>query len=625
MKGVWGKYAFINLSTQKIEIYEIPTSWYEKHLGGRGIAARIAIEEVVKKQIKVDPLGENNILIFGTGPWQGTGCPGSGKFVLAGWSPKTRTFNESYAGGAFGHKLALTGYDGVLIVGKAEEPCFVLLLDDQISVEPANEIWGLYTGDCEDWLREKYGSFVSVASIGPAGEKGVKFACVISDYCHAAGRPGFGAVMGAKRLKALVVGGRKIPPIHNQTEFRTAAKQFRQLCQENPNLRKLSKYGTAGEVLLLDSLGILPTRNFKCGSFSAAERISGEYMAETILVGHGTCAGCPVACDPRVKTEFAGEKVIPKYGGPEYETIASFGSLCLVDDLRVIALANQKCNQYGLDTISTGVLLAFLMEATELGVLEPSKGIRWGDGARLIELIDKIGRREGIGDFLAEGLDTVAKEMRAEDFAAVIKGVEVPMHEPRGKKGLAISYATSPRGATHLEAIHDELLEGSQAPTPELGVTNPVNRLAWENKAMLCKLYEDLYSFVNSIIICGFLSWNQATCTKYYPFPLIRRILNAVTGLEITAEEMLRIGERNYVLRKIIAALDGYSKKDDKLPPRLMQPLEDCIIAGESIDPNKLQKAIDEYYTLRGFDEFGPTDEKLQELNLTELKGLIKR
>lgn len=625
MKGVWGRYAYIDLSTSKVEDYVIPPSWYEKHLGGRGIGARILIEEIVRKRRDVDPLGEENPLIFGTGPLQGTGAPGSGKHMVMGWSPKTGTANESYAGGFWGHTLAMSGYDGLIISGRANQPCYISLIDGKIELHSANSLWGLTTGECEDKLKKLHGNQIRVVCIGPAGENLVKFACIINDRSRAAARPGFGAVMGSKNLKAIVVGGGSRRPVANLAGLRIAIRDFAQLIKANPVFQELGKYGTSGSVPVLNELGILPTRNFQEGSFSHAEDISGQKMAETILVGRDTCAGCPVRCKRVVRTEFAGEQVLEEYGGPEYETLGAFGSLCLVDDLRAIALANQKCNQYGLDTISTGVLIAFLMEATERGLFKKGGGIRWGDGEALVKYVEMIAKREGIGDFLAQGLKSVAKELGGEEFAVHIKGVEVPLHEPRGKKGLAISYATSPRGATHLEAMHDEMLEGVDLPTPEIGVVKPINRFSWDHKAQLCKVYEDLYSFVDSAIICGFVSWNQAAAGKYYPFPAIRRILNMATGLELDAQEMMTIGERNYVIRRILSAYSGYTRSDDNLPARLKEPLRGGAAKGEDIPDDVLQRVIDKYYQLRGFDRYGPTDEKLGKLDLSELGGLIKR
>jgi len=624
MNGVYNQYAHVDLSNRRTSTYSIPSEWYLKHLGGRGIGTRILIEEIVRKGGCSDPLGEENVIVFSTGPMQGTGAPGSGKYAVLSWSPKTFTLNESYAGGFFGHVLAMSGYDGLIVTGKSDVPCYVTILNGKISIEPAERLWGLSTGECESALKAIHGDQVRVACIGIAGEKLIRFSCIISDRNRAAGRPGFGAVMGSKMLKAIVVGGTNKPSYARPRDLQTAISEFSQMTRSNPALQDLGTYGTGNDVTQLNLLGVLPTRNFTSGYFERAEAICGKTMAKTILTGRDTCAGCPVRCKRVVKTSFLGSPVLEKYGGPEYETLAAFGSLCLVDNLDAIALANQKCNQYGLDTISTGVLMAFLMEVSERGISWGAT-IDWGDAEQVIRLIDLIAHREGVGNFLAQGLSSVSQELNAEEFAVHIKGVEVPMHDPRGKKGLAISYATSPRGATHLEAMHDTMLETTEAPTPEIGVTTSSERLSWDGKAEVCKLYEDLFSFVNSVIICSFVSWNQAAAGPFYPFPIIRKIISAITGISLGVQDMMLIGERNYAIRKICSAASGYQRRHDDLPPRLKQALTEGACKGESIPDEQLQKQIDQYYALRGFDTFGPTDETLRRLGCGELAGLIDR
>ncbi len=626
MQGVWGRYALIDLSGRVVEDYDIPEMWYKKHLGGRGIGSRILIEEVVRKRSQIEPLGEDNIIIFGTGPMQGTAAPGAGKHFVMGWSPKTGTANESYAGGYWGHELSHTGYDGIIVTGKSEEPVYIYIEGERIQILTAKDLWGSTPADCEQLLKQRHGNLTRVAAIGRAGEALVNFACIMNDRCRAAGRPGFGAVMGSKRLKAIAVRGTMARSYSDEQDLKEAIRQFSAITRANPALKALGKHGTAASVLALNSLGELPTQNFQKGTFVGAGDITGEKLTSSLLVGRETCAGCPVRCKRVVETEIFGERVLPDYGGPEYETTAAFGSLCLIDDLKSIALASQKCNQYGLDTISTGALIAHLMEATERGFISTSDGISWGDGRKACEIIDLIAERRGLGEFLARGLSNVAAELGTSSFAVAIKGVEVPMHDPRAKKGLAISYATSPRGATHLEAMHDDMFEGPPKPTPEIGLVDPIERFSWDNKAFACKSYEDLYSFVDSCIVCGFISWNQSASKDYYPFGSIRRIINAVTGLEIDAEQMQLIGERNYVIRKIISAYSGYRITDDCLPERLKCPLKDAGPSeGEMITDEALQSAIDEYYQLRGFDAYGPTDAKLRDLDLQELAGLIER
>lgn len=611
--GWFGRYLDVDLGNEATRDYDISRTWLETHLGGRGVATRILLRETSGQE---DPLGPGNLLIFATGPFQGTGIPGAGRHAVVGRSPKTGSINEAYAGGFWAHELGTSGYDGIIIRGKADAPCYVALIDGTVEIDSADDLWGLKVAETEAVLKERHPG-ARVASIGPAGEKEVMFSCVVNDRNRAAGRPGFGAVMGAKRLKAIVVKGNTNKAIHNNAELRRLTKEFSAMLTSDPGLQVLGRYGTVCGVGTLNELGMLPTKNFQEGIFNQAHRI-GEASLERILARRDNCTGCPVRCKRVVKTTFHGHQVEERYGGPEYETVAAFGSLCLNGDLDSIALANQKCNAYGLDTISTGVVLAFVMEATERGLLDTEEGLAWGDAKGMLAMIDRVVAREGLGDLLAQGLKAAAEHLGA-DFAMHAKGLEFPLHDPRGKKGLAISYATSPRGPTHLEAMHDEMFEGNEAPTPELGITQPINRLSWENKASLCKAYEDLYSFVNSLIICGFVSWNRAASKDFYPFPMIRKLLDAITGRSIDVDEMMRIGERNYVIRRLATARDGFSQKDDRLPGRMREPLPAGASAGETVPDEVLRKTVGEYYQLRGFDDRGPIDDTLKRLGLEEL------
>ncbi|MCF7876625.1 aldehyde ferredoxin oxidoreductase C-terminal domain-containing protein, partial [Candidatus Bipolaricaulota bacterium] len=316
-----------------------------------------------------------------------------------------------------------------------------------------------------------------------------------------------------------------------------------------------------------------------------------------------------------VETQFKGEKVRPEYGGPEYETIAAFGSLCLNSDLDAIALANQKCNQYGLDTISAGDTIAFAMEASEKGLLE--EDVNWGDPEVIVDLVEKIAHREGLGEELAKGVAELEKELGA-DFAVEVKGQEVPMHEPRGKKGLGISYATTPRGANHMEGAHDTMLE-EEPLAPEIGVTEPLDRFSYEGKARPAKLFEDLRSFNNSLIMCAFTT---DMVGENYSFDTVRDILHAVTGKSLSPEEMLKIGERNYVLLRLLAAREGYSAAEDDLPERLKEPLESGVIEGEDLPQKELDEMVESYYELRWYDAQGtPREELLRELDLLDLRS----
>jgi len=611
MYGVEGRYLDVDLTEERVADYEVPARWYDLHLGGRGIAARILAEELDGSE---GPLDAGNLLIFSTGPLQGTNLGGAGRHCISAKSPKTGSVSDSYAGGYFGHQLGLSGYDGILIRGEAQRPLYLTLLGAKGRLRSAEELWGETTYETEEELIEKYQG-ARVSSIGPAGENGIRFSCIISDMGRAAGRPGFGAVMGAKKLKAVVVRGEGEKSLYDKEGFAEIRKDFaRKLVDEEG--KNFGKYGTSGGVLGLNELGILPTENFRRGEFEHADKISGESLYENYLTSRETCSGCPVRCKRVVRAEFGGEEV--NGAGPEYETVASFGSLCLNDDLSAIIVANKKCNEYGLDTISTGVTIAYAMEACEKGYLQTPRELEldWGNSKTIVELIDRIARREGFGERLADGIGVLEEELGT-NFAQQLKGQELPMHDPRGKKGLGLSYATSPRGATHVEGMHDTVFEGNDV-ARELGLEGRYDRLAVEDKAELAKVYEDLMSFTNSAIMCRFTTFNRAG--DRYIYPEVREALQAVTGKELDAEEMLTIGERNLVLLKLLAARENYDRTHDDLTDRLKSRLPCGGSAGEGLPQHTLEEMVDEYYALRGYGESGPTNEKLEELSLNELE-----
>lgn len=610
MNGVSGKYLDVDLANEKITDYDVPEKWYKLFLGGRGIAARILSEEL---QGGEDPLEPNNILVFSVGPFQGTNLGGAGRHCVAAISPKTSSISDSYAGGFFAHELALSGYDGIIVRGKSERPVYLTLIDGEGEVKSADDLWGKTTYEAESILKERYeGSRVS--SIGPAGEKEVYFSCIINDMGRAAGRPGFGAVMGSKNLKAVAVKGSQRKDYYDKETFSEVRQDFaRRLTDEEG--QEFGKYGTAGGVLGLNEMGILPTENFRRGEFEGAEQISGEKLYEDYLTERDTCTGCPVRCKRVVETKFLGEEV--HGAGPEYETIAALGSLVLNDDLSAILVANKKCNEYGLDTISTGVTIAYAMEAYEKGYINSAGGLdlTWGNAEAIIGLIDKIAKREGFGGFLAEGIEDIEEELGT-SFAQQIKGQELPMHDPRGKKGLGLSYATSPRGATHVEGMHDTVFESNKT-AGELGLGNKYDRLALEDKAKLAKVYEDLMSFTNSAIMCRFTTFNRAG--SRYIYPELREALNAVTGSNIGPEGMLKIGERGLILLKLLSFRAGYGREDDDLTDRLKSQLPSGGSKGEGLTQEDLEAMKEEYYDLRGLKKEGITKEKLKELDMDEL------
>ncbi|MBS3736135.1 MAG: aldehyde ferredoxin oxidoreductase family protein [Candidatus Bipolaricaulota bacterium] len=608
MQGYFGRYLDVSLADEEIGDYPVPEEWYEKFLGGRGIGARIMVEEL---ESGVDPLGPENIMVFATGPLQGLNIAGAGRHLVMAKSPKTNSVNGSYVGGFMAQELGKSGYDGIIIRGQASGPKYLVLKNGEAGLKDAEDLWGLETAEFEYRVQEREGD-VKVASIGKAGENLIDYSCLIFDRNRAAGRPGFGAVLGGKKLKGIAVKGedKKDPAFPDR--LKSLKGEFAKSLAEN-KADSLGKYGTSRGVDSLSESGLLPTKNFQRGEFSGAEEISGETMADTILKKRDTCSACPIRCKRVVETEFDGEQVRPKYGGPEYETVAALGSLCLNSDLDSIALANQKCNRYGLDTISTGNTIAFAMEASEKGLLDWK--VDWGDPKEIVELVEAIANKEGIGKELARGISELKEELGA-DFAVEIKGQEVPMHEPRGKKALGISYATTPRGANHMEGPHDTMLEDEPL-APELGVTEPMDRYSYEGKAEVAKIFEDLRSFNNSLVMCAFTT-NMVG--ENYSFDTVREMLKAVTGQKISPEDMLEIGERNYLLLRLLASREGYTAREDRLPERLKEPLPSGATEGEGIPEEKLDEMLSEYYELRGYDEDGmPTREILADLGIEGL------
>ena len=605
MDGLFGKLLDVDLTTGRTGEYRVPDNWQRLYLGGKGLAARI----LLKEHKRSDPLSRSNVLIYMTGPLVGQAVGGSGRHVVVTHSPLTNFFGEAYCGGFFGTELKKTGYDGLIFRGMASEPSYLTVLEGSAELHGASELWGKTSGETEDWLRGKHGRDVRVSCIGPAGENQVRFAAIISDRNRANARCGVGAVMGSKNLKAVAVKGNLKPLVHDQKAFEEARKEYtKSLTTED--MQSFGKLGTAGGVESLDHMGILPTKNFQAGSFAGASRISGQRMHDTILSDRDTCSSCPVRCKRVVQTEAGGKKVTPDYGGPEYETVAAFGSLQLNDKLEWIALANQLCNAYGLDTISAGSVIAFAMEASEQGLIEDD--IPWGDCEKVCELIEKIAHRKGIGDILAGGVKSVSEWAGGQEYAMHVKGLEVAMHEPRGKKGLGLSYAVSPRGASHMEGFHDTQI--TKVPAPDIGVNTTMNRFAMEGKADVLKKFEDARSFVNSLVLCVFDVDESADGANLH---LVRRMTAAATGLRMEREDMMKVGERVFNLARMFAVRMGVTRQDDNLPSRFKNQALPYKDRSERISQQELDSAIEAYYDVRGWDSQGkPTANHLKSIGV---------
>ena len=440
-----GKILRVDLNSRTMSEEELPEVLFRRYLGGGALSLYYLLKEL---KPGADPLGPENLLIFAASAVTGHPAAGFSRFTVAAKSPLTGAFGESEAGGWWGPELKSAGFDAVMIKGKADRPIYLWIHNGKAEIRDASHLWGQMTREAQEMIRKELGDEkVRVALIGPGGEKGVKYACILNELKHVNGRTGMGAVMGAKNLKAIAVRGDKKMALHDPEKVREIVKEVGEIWKKNPSA--LGELGTARGVMPLNAGGILPTRNFTTGTFEKAEAICGETMRDTILVSRGTCYGCPVRCKREVKVEEP-YHVDPEYGGPEYETLGALGSLCGMGDLKAIAMGNQLCGAYGIDTISTGTTIAFAMECFEKGILTPREtdGIKlqFGNAEAMVAMVEKIGKREGFGDLLAEGAKTAAEKIGkgSQNYAMHVKGQPFPIHEPRGKAGLALAYSIIP-------------------------------------------------------------------------------------------------------------------------------------------------------------------------------------
>lgn len=621
--GFLGRIIRVDLTSGSITIEKPGETFYRKYLGGKGLVAYYLLKELPGG---VDPLGPDNKLVFATGVLTGVPAPALPRFVVGAKSPLTGGFGQSEAGGFWGPELKKAGYDAIIVEGCAEKPVYLYIKDDDIQIRDAQHLWGLETGQAQEAIRWELGDDkVRLAIIGTGGENLVRYACIINELKHANGRNGLGAVMGSKKLKAIVVRGSGNIPVAEPEKIPGIRKDIIAELKAYPLTQSLYELGTAGAVISLNAGGILPTRNFNYGELETAERISGEAMAETILKRREGCYACSIRCKRAVEVSSGEITVDPKYGGPEYETIASFGSLCQIDDLVLLAKAHELCNKYSIDSISTGCSIAFAMECYEKGLLtrEDCDGleVKFGNKDVILPLIDMIAQRRGIGDILAEGTHRAAKIIGrgAEDFALTVKRQELPMHDPRGKVAVGIGYALSETGADHMTAAHDPLFANKGIVLDTifpLGITKPVGErdLTWKKirAFMYLKIW---WSFSDMAGICHFgpvprggISINN-----------IIRLLKAVTGWDTSLWELMKAGERSINMARLFNLREGFTREDDILPKRLFTPLKKGRLKGVAIPEDEFRAIISLYYAMMGWDEEGvPGKGKLLELQLAE-------
>jgi aldehyde:ferredoxin oxidoreductase len=616
--GYNGKILRVDLDKESIDVEELHENLYCRYLGGGTLALHYLLNELKPKS---DPLGPENILIFAGSVISGTPATGLSRFSVAAKSPLTNAFGEAEAGGWWIPELKFAGYDAIVIKGKASKPVYLWIHDGEVKIRDARHLWGKFSKETQEEIRRELGDErIRIASIGPAGENLVKVACILNELKHANGRTGLGAVMGSKNLKAIAVRGKKKMEVTDEESVKKLTKWLKDTYQE-PYF-SIGNLGTARVTVMLSEQGILPTFNFREGSFEGAEAISGETMSKTILVRRGTCYGCFVRCKREVQVSEP-YSVDPIYGGPEYETVAAFGSMCGIDDLKAISWANQLCNAYGLDTISTGNLISFAMECYEKGILKKGDTggmeLRFGNVEAMIRMVEMIGKREGLGEILADGISSAAEKFGkgADRFAMHVKGMPLPFHEPRGKVGVGLGYAVSPTGPDHMEFPHDPFwsTEAGIALLRPLGILEPVDVFDLGPKKVRIFIYlQQYWDLLNSLGICMF------TAKPFGPhtFNELVDYVKAVTGWQTSLFDLLKVGERHANMARIFNLREGFTSKDDTLPDRLFNPMEGGTLKGKKVDKQQFSKAIETYYEMMGWDpETGiPKKEKLAELDL---------
>jgi aldehyde:ferredoxin oxidoreductase len=627
MFGVRGAILRVDLTKGEVTSESLDEHVYKLYLGGRGLGAYLLFNEL---KPGIDPLSPENKLVFATGPLVGAPFPGNARFHVMAKSPLTSGWGEASGAGWFGIQLKRAGFDAIVVEGKSPHPVYLWVHEGEVEIRDARPLWGKVIGEVQAAIRRELEQDAAcVVSIGPGGENLVRYACVIGDLHRAAGRCGLGAVMGSKNLKAVAAYGTEEIAIADPPAIRRLAKIASKEAMDGWG-GDLQKNGTDNGLEDLSGSGRLPTKNFQETVFDGDEKITGETMTQTILKRNWHCYACPVGCIRIVEAETPYE-VDPAYGGPEYETCGSFGSMLLIDDLVTISKANELCNKYTLDTISTGVTIAFAMECYDRGLLSSEDvdglDLTWGNGEAVLALISKIANREGVGDLLAEGTKRAASRIGrgADMYAMQVKGQELPMHEPRGKKGVGLSYATSNRGACHLQTLHDDNYEMKKDLAPEIGLDTPLSRYdTGSDKARAVKVGQDLWALYDSLIVCKFTPYPAGIS-----IPTLHAIFTAVTGWDSSISDLMRIGERTWNLCRAFNVREGFTRNDDVLPARMAEPITQSVSQGQALPKDVLDAMLDSYYAHRGWDTASgrPTRTTLETLGLghvADALGLAK-
>ena len=593
----------IDLTTGRTESYRILEKWEKDFLGGASLAARLLYDSLTPN---LDPLSTEAPLLFLTGPLTGTTGPAVGRFVVCGKGPATRLWAESNCGGFWGPELRFTGYDGLWITGKADHPVYLWIQDGRLEIRDASKLWGKDTYETQDAVKQELEQpSARVAVIGPAAENGVLYAGIFCDHGRTAGRAGMGTVMGSKNLKAIAVRGSNKPPLADPTRYAELRSQMNRALKEDNQANVLHDVGTAGVANYSEYIGAMPSRYYQQGSFPNVDKISGATMTDTILKGTRACHGCVIACGRVVDL---GDGI--KRKGPEYETIVTLGPNLLIDDLKAIVRLGELCDRYGMDTISTGDTIGLAFTLFEKGIIttEDTGGLalRWGDAAIVEELIHRIARKESIGKHMAEGSLRFGQRFGAEEEAVQVNGLEVACHDPRGTSGMALSYATSPRGACHNQSDYFFVDWGHAEPS--IGIEF-MERHGGAEKARNVAIHQNWRTVNNALVMCVLAS---------VPPEMQANLINAACGYDWNIENMMRCGERGWNLKRAINNRLGLTRACDRLPKALLQPYQTGGATGFVPDFTGM---LEKYFEARGWDwESGkPTKERMHLLGLDDI------
>jgi aldehyde:ferredoxin oxidoreductase len=603
--GYANKLAWVNLTAGKVEFKPVPEDLARKYIGGRGLGVKFVFDNGPK----VEPLSPDNILCFMNGPLTGSEANMSGRMAVVTKSPLTGTITDSHHGGWSAARLRWAGFDGLIFKGKAAKPTYAYIHDGQMELLDAKEVWGKGVHDTVNFFKEKYGEKdLSVITIGPAGEKLVKFACWLNENDRASGRGGTGCVGGSKNLKAIVIKAEKnITKATDREVWKTAHERALKgiMAIENitsPRKGGLSVYGTNVLTNIDNNIGAYPTKNSQFASFGKdAETLSGEWVKANILVNDPTCHACPTACKKEVEIKDGPYKGL-HMESVEYEPAWSVGANCGNPDARLVAKMIDLANDYGFDAIEVGHPLAVWMEASQRGYTNGEGKLAWGDGDGMTKAAGMIARREGLGNVMAEGADATAKHFGHPELAMTCKGQGIPAYDPRGLKGMGLGYATSNRGACHLRAY---------TPAAELNImpygSLKVDPLEWKGKGGLVKIFQDIHAFSDSMDLCKFSAFAMGADEYAQQYA-------AMTGIPFSTDDVLKTGERIYNLERHYNNLNGFREGSDTLPKRfLVEPSDQQGSQGHVCE---LDKMLVEYYDARGWKNGVVTDAKLKELEI---------